>query len=172
MKQMKKKKKVKDKKNAAPQYSHVVPDRTTDWAVRWLTLQIGQDAVFSASQSHFLSSVFVALPKVCLLLLGASSSNCETRRCAQYRSVRCSLFRCADIHPSKCSSFAFEERSGISISCVSTRIDGNFRRIVVKRNFFCFARVREGPFPSSLLFSSLLFSFARSGSFGLLAADL
>jgi hypothetical protein len=37
------------KKDAAPQYSHVVPDHTTDWAVRWLTLQIGRDAVFSAS---------------------------------------------------------------------------------------------------------------------------
>ena len=37
------------KEIATPQYSHVVPHRSTDWAVRCLTLQIGRDAVLSSS---------------------------------------------------------------------------------------------------------------------------
>jgi hypothetical protein len=48
------------KNNAAPQYSHVVPDHTTDWAVRWLTLQIGRDAVFSASYGRIRHSTVLA----------------------------------------------------------------------------------------------------------------
>ena len=35
------------KKSATPQYSRVVPHRTTDWALRCLSLQIGRDAEFS-----------------------------------------------------------------------------------------------------------------------------
>lgn len=48
------------KEIATPQYSHVVPHRSTDWAVRCLTLQIGRDAVLSSSYGSNWKSLFPA----------------------------------------------------------------------------------------------------------------
>jgi hypothetical protein len=56
-------KSVQNYKNHSTQDSRVVPHRGTNWAVLWLTLQIGRDAVLSESYGRGYSISHIATYK-------------------------------------------------------------------------------------------------------------